>query len=230
MFHHFFRLRRLMLPFHNKRRGLSQPQGPLAKPCNSRLRYGAKFIRRSTSAIRSEQTDKRLLSGPAVLSHTFANFTLAAFYIQEIVADLECGAERRAKRFQTCENIVLCVPEYSGCTATETDQGPSLAPLHVPDIRLFGQGMQIHDLPANHTNFARRLRQAENERCTNSSIGMGRGFREDFKRKCLQSIANQYGHSLVICAMDGGQATPYFIRIHRGKVIMYQRICVQTFD
>ncbi len=53
---------------------------------------------------------------------------------------------------------------------------------------------------------------------------------QDLERQIVQAIAGQYGRRLVKRLVDGRLAPAHVVIVHRGQIVMHQRIDMDALD
>ena len=89
---------------------------------------------------------------------------------------------------------------------------------------------EIEHLAASHARAASRARHSQRQLGARPPDRDGSRDRQDLEGERQQRVAGKDGRRLVEGPVDGGTSAPDIVVVHRGKVVMHQRIAVHAFQ
>lgn len=182
----------------------------------------------------AENGRERELPTPGVFPDTFAHRCLVAFGVKNVVGDLERQAESAAEVIEQPKLFLRGTHSQATQLERSPEKRPRLAtmhPFHPGDLFVWRCFREIAD-PASLQGKIVNL--ATDEGLRSSGPGQrkarvpgdvsGHVPREHLEREGLKGVAAQDGGRLVERTMTGGATAPQVVVIHRGQVVMHERI------
>ena len=92
-------------------------------------------------------------------------------------------------------------------------------------------GREIEHLPADHAAEAGGARERRDQlECAPPASGCVSGRAEDVEGEGQQAVAGEDGGRLVECLVRGRPAAAQIVIVHRGQVVVHQRVAMHAFE
>ena len=184
-------------------------------------------------ALGPEQAEEGLLARLAVLAQLLAGQRLVALGVEQIVGDLEGEADITGIAAQPGAALRRKLGEDRAAFHRAGDQRAGLHRLEPSDggqVEARFLGLEVHHLPARHSRRAGAMGKAADQLDADEGIWVRRFVGKNLEGERMQAIAGKDRGRLVEFAVDGGLAAADIVVVHRGQIVMDQRIDMDAFE
>ncbi len=186
-----------------------------------------------TRAFRAQNRDERRFARDGVASNRLAGFLFGPFGVEQIINDLE--RQPQIVRIGT-ERVAVLHRGFTKNGARFCRRCDQFARFHAlqardrADVERRRFGDQVEHLASHHTLHARRPRERGDKTAAHLRVFVRARIGEDFERESEQSVAREDGRRFVEFLMHRRAAAAQVGIVHRGKIVVDQRIAMHTLD
>ena len=181
--------------------------------------------------------DERRLAFLGILAGALADGIGARPAVEEVVGDLEGGAERLPIGAESLSRRGIRPGEDGAGLDRKGEERAGLHRLEAPDFRLARGGVAVAPSAARSSIWPPAMPASpagagkpEDEVAPHRGVGMNRRIGEALEGERLERVAGEDRRRLVEGAMDARLAAAQVVVVHRRQIVVDERVAMQELD